>query len=119
MAWDTSAVEARIRKFEQECRKAAAKGARDLAEEGLTRSSAIIPIEEGTMLRTGKVDSNENGAAWGFGHGGAEDYTRRQHEDMTFRHDNGREPKFVESVHMAMRDEVVPFIGRRVQQVFR
>ncbi len=117
--WNTSEVEKRIRAFQKDCERAAAKAASELAHEGLTRSSAIAPIEEGTMIRTGKVDANDQGAAWGFGYGGAEDYTRRQHEDLTLRHDNGREPKFVESVCSSMADEVLPHIGRRVLAVIR
>lgn len=119
MAWDTSQVEARIRAFEKDCRKAAAKGCEDAAHELLTRASALTPIEEGTLVRSGKVVANEQGAAVGFGHGGAEDYALIQHEDLTFRHDAGRQAKYLEEPHRAMADEILQIIGRRVQGVVR
>lgn len=117
--WDTSQVEARIRKFEQDCRKAAVKGCEDAADELLTRASAICPIEEGTLVRSGKVVTGETGAAVGFGHGGASDYAIPQHERLDFRHDNGRQAKYLETPHRAMAGEVVGFVGRRVQAVIR
>lgn len=121
MSWDTSAVEANLRRLEREMRKAAVRGCEDAAHEGLTRSTAICPIEEGTLVRTGKVDTNEEGAAWGFGHGGADDYAIPQHERLDFRHDAGREPKYVESVHRAMgaNGEALDLIGRRVRAVIQ
>lgn len=117
MAWDTSAVEARLRKFEQECRKAALKGCEDAADELLTRASELVPLEEGTLLRSGRVVTGETGAAVGFGQGGASDYAVPQHERLDYRHDNGRQAKYLEQPHRAMAPEVVGFIGRRVRGV--
>lgn len=121
MAWDTSALEAHLRRMEAEMRKAAVRGCADVAHEGLLRSSEICPIEEATLVRSGTVDTNDEGAAWGFGHGGAGAYAIPQHERLDYRHDNGREAKYVESVHRSMgaSGEVLRIIGARVQAVIR
>lgn len=114
--WDTSQVEARLRAFERDVRKAALQGCEDAADELLTRASELVPLEEGTLLRSGKVVTGSTGAAVGFGSGGASDYAVPQHERLDFRHDNGRQPKYLETPCMAMRDEYVHIIGKRVQR---
>ena len=119
MAWDTSAVEARLRRLEADMRKAAVRGCEDAADELLTRASQLCPIEEGTLVRSGKVVTGDTGAAVGFGSGGAGDYAVPQHERLDYRHDNGRQAKYLEQPHRAMAPEVVGFVGRRVQAVIR
>jgi hypothetical protein len=117
--WDTSAVEARLRAFEAECRKAALKGCEDAADELLTRASELCPIEEGTLVRSGRVVTGETGAAVGFGTGGSSDYAIPQHERLDYRHDNGRQAKYLEQPHRAMAPEILQIIGRAVSRVVR
>jgi hypothetical protein len=117
--WDTSAVEARLRRFEADCRKAALNGCEDAAHELLTRASELVPIEEGTLLRSGRVVTGETGAAVGFGSGGSSDYAIPQHERLDYRHDNGRQAKYLEQPHRAMAGEIVTIIGKRVRAVIR
>ena len=115
--WDTSQVEARLRAFERDVRKAALQGCEDAADELLTRASELVPLEEGTLLRSGKVVTGDTGAAVGFGSGGAADYAIPQHERLDFRHDNGRQAKYLETPHRAMAGEIVTIIGKSVQRV--
>jgi hypothetical protein len=117
--WNTSQVEARLRKLTADMERAALKGCEDAADELLTRASELVPLEEGTLLRSGKVVTGETGAAVGFGSGGADDYAIVQHERLDYRHDNGRQAKYLEQPHRAMASEITTIIGRRVQAVIR
>lgn len=87
------------------------------AEHVLTASRARVPIEEGTLERSGKVTKSDNGleAAVSYGDGGTGTYVKKaergegysgtfdlgdvavvQHENMEYRHDAGRTAKYLE-----------------------
>lgn len=71
------------------------------AEHILGEANKTVPIEEDTLMRSGTVstDPGKFTAAVSYD----TPYARRQHEDMTLRHDAGRHAKFLEN---AMNSEV-------------
>lgn len=117
MGWDTSKVEANLRRFMAQAERNAAAGAADCAQELLARSSALCPVEEGTLLRSGRVMTGEDGAAVGYGSGGAEAYAVPQHERLDYRHEGRGQAKFLETPHRQMGNDgtYLRIIGRRVQ----
>ncbi len=70
------------------------KGLRLAAEELLAASQAIVPIEEATLERSGvaSVDTAKGQAAVSYD----TVYAVRQHEELTWRHDPGRQAKYLE-----------------------
>ncbi|MEU9141708.1 hypothetical protein AB0D33_38210 [Streptomyces sp. NPDC048404] len=75
-------------------RAGALRGVRLAAEHLLAASRARVPIEEGTLERSGVVSVDESSltAAVSFD----TPYAVRQHEDLTARHDSGRTAKYLE-----------------------
>lgn len=115
---DVGMVEANFRRFAQGLGDGAARGAHMCAQELLARSSAIVPLEEGNLQNTGRVVSSADGAAVGYGFGGAEAYAIPQHERLDYAHDNGRQPKYLEDPHrqMAADGTYLRIIGRSAEQ---
>jgi hypothetical protein len=74
---------------------------RRLAEEGvqkglehvLTESNKIIPLDEGTLERSGRVD--RDGLEGTISYDTV--YARRQHEELTWKHAPGRQAKYLET----------------------
>jgi hypothetical protein len=78
----------------EQVRAGAALGLRLGAEHVLGESRRRVPIEEGNLERSGTatVDEDELRAAVAYD----TPYAVRQHEDMTYRHDQGRQAKYLE-----------------------
>ncbi|GHB98605.1 MULTISPECIES: hypothetical protein [Streptomyces rochei group] len=89
---------ARVRWNAQPANRAARAGAlRGLGLGGehlLEVSNRRIPIEEGTLERSGTVTVDEANLDTIVSYDTP--YSVRQHEDLTLRHDEGREAKFLE-----------------------
>lgn len=75
-------------------RKGAADGLTDAMEHLLTTSRRRVPIEEGTLERSGRKSVDRGALRGAVGYGGP--YARRQHEELTWRHDPGRTAKYLE-----------------------
>jgi hypothetical protein len=97
--------------------QAAGRGARLGAEHLLGVSRDRVPIEEGTLERSGTVTVDEaNGtAAVSFD----TLYAVRQHEDMTLRHDAGRTAKFLEGPFNEEADVIQAIIAAQVRRALR
>lgn len=89
MTWRGGAVEARLR-------AAVAQAARLAGEHILSVSQDLVPIEEGTLQRSGRVtvDIDRDGATAAISYGTP--YAVRQHEELGYRHDPGRQAKYLE-----------------------
>ncbi|MFD7508122.1 hypothetical protein ACFV5N_02060 [Streptomyces sp. NPDC059853] len=87
--WDGARVEGAIR-------QAAARGLLVGAEHVLAESRRRVPIDEGTLERSGaaSVDEGTLTAAVSYD----TPYATRVHEDLTARHAPGRQAKYLESV---------------------
>jgi len=60
----------------------------------LEESRRIVPIDEGTLSRSGKVSVTADGTEGAVSYDTP--YAAKQHEDMTLNHPNGRQAKYLE-----------------------
>lgn len=97
-------------------RAGAAAGVRDAAEFVLGKAREVVPIEEGTLSRSGSVDVGADGdvpvAAVAF-HG---PYAVIQHERLDFRHDPGRTAKYLERPLRATRGQQTLLIADAIRR---
>lgn len=80
------------------------------AEHLLQVSSTLVPHEEGDLERSGEVstDPNEEAAAVSYDR----PYSVIQHENMNFRHDDGRQAKYLEQPMNDERDVMLAIIAK-------
>jgi ketosteroid isomerase-like protein len=74
-------------------RRLASEGLRSGLEYVLGLSNQRVPLDEGTLERSGKVDVDGLDGAVSYD----TVYARRQHEELTWRHLPGRRAKYLES----------------------
>lgn len=97
---------------------AALKGASmeglELAAEHLLRvSSDLAPHEEGDLARSGEVSKDETQQAVAVSYD--RPYAVKQHEDMTLRHDEGKQAKYLETPMSTERDTLLALIAQAGQ----
>lgn len=96
---------------------------RRLAGEGLQRglehvlfeAQKIVPLEEGTLERSGRVVRDGLNGAVTFD----TVYARRQHEELTWRHLPGRSAKYLEIPMNRDRDVVLRLMQVNIRRWFR
>lgn len=71
-------------------------------EHVLTESNKIIPLDEGTLERSGRVDRDGLNGTISYD----TVYARRQHEELTWRHAPGRQAKYLETALTRSADTV-------------
>lgn len=98
-------------------RQGAARGLRLAAEHVLTESRRIVPIEEGTLERSGvaTVDEGDLTAAVSYD----TPYAVRQHEELDYRHDAGRSAKYLERPLTEEAGTVRDIIAAQVRRALR
>ncbi|QWQ43056.1 hypothetical protein KME66_20305 [Streptomyces sp. YPW6] len=98
-------------------RAGAARGLRLGAEHVLQVSRERVPIEEGTLERSGiaTVDEDELRAAVAYD----TPYAVRQHEEMDYRHDAGRTAKYLEQPMSEEADTVGEIIAAEMRRALR
>ncbi|MFK0108517.1 hypothetical protein [Streptomyces sp. NPDC091217] len=98
-------------------RAGAVRGLRLAAEHVLERARARVPIEEGTLERSGvaSVDEEALTAAVSFD----TPYAIRQHENLNYRHDSGRSAKYLEGPLTEQADTVAAIIAAQVRRSLR
>ena len=91
----------------------AAKGLLLAAEHVLQVSRASVPIEEGTLERSGaaSVDASSLQAAVAYD----TPYAVVQHEDLTMAHDAGRSAKFLENAVNSERDTIAELVAAQIR----
>ncbi|NAE18079.1 hypothetical protein [Enterococcus hirae] len=96
-------------------RAAAEAGLRKAAEHVLEESRRVAPIEEDTLIRSGNVsvDAVELKAAVSYN----TKYAVRQHEELTWRHDPGRQAKYLEGPMNAEAPIVGQIIAAEIRVV--
>ncbi|MGC0205227.1 hypothetical protein [Streptomyces levis] len=95
----------------------AASGARLGAEHLLNVSRDRVPIEEGTLERSGTVTVDEANTAAAVSYDTP--YAVRQHEDMTLRHDAGRTAKYLEDPLNEEQATIQEIIAAQVRRQLR
>ncbi|MEV8055154.1 hypothetical protein AB0P37_01155 [Streptomyces antimycoticus] len=98
-------------------RAGAARGLRLAAEHVLERSRARVPIEEGTLERSGVASVDEEALTAGVSYDTP--YARRVHEDLNARHDAGRTAKYLEGPLTEERGTVAEIIAAQVRRSLR
>lgn len=84
-------------------RARAARGLQLALEHILAESNAIIPLEEGTLMRSGQTSIDEANLTGTVSYGTP--YAVRQHEELTWRHAPGRQAKYLETAVNTSRQE--------------
>lgn len=84
-------------------RRLASEGLRRGLEHVLAESRKIVPLEEGTLERSGKVDVDGLDGSVSYD----TVYARRQHEELTWRHLPGRSAKYLEIPMLRERQVVL------------
>ncbi|MFE0877315.1 hypothetical protein ACFW4X_21070 [Streptomyces smyrnaeus] len=98
-------------------RAGAIRGLRLGAEHVLAESRKRVPIEEGTLERSGvaTVDEQQLTAAVSYD----TVYAVRQHEELTWRHDAGRTAKYLEGPMTEEADTVAQIIAAQLRRSLR
>ncbi len=93
-------------------RKGSARGLQQAGELVLEASNRLVPLEEGTLERSGRVTTNgQDTVAISYD----TPYAVRQHEDLSLRHPNGRQAKFLETAMRQQRAKALAIIARAVK----
>ncbi|MFE0189293.1 minor capsid protein [Streptomyces sp. NPDC058989] len=92
----------------------AARGLRIAGEHVLAKSRELVPIEEGTLERSGvaTVDESSLTAAVSYD----TPYAVRQHEELNYRHDTGRSAKYLERALTEQAATVTALIAAAVRR---
>lgn len=102
---------------DQTVRAAAADGLFDAVEFLGDESDRTTPIEESTLIRSrvSSVDRRKLRGAISYDTA----YAARQHEEMDYRHDEGRRAKFLEQAMKEQGQAAVGHIADKVKAVLR
>ncbi|MGW1770641.1 hypothetical protein [Streptomyces sp. NPDC002104] len=98
-------------------RAGAALGLRLAAEHVLEVSRRRVPIEEATLERSGVASVDEDSLTAGVSYDTP--YAVRQHEELNYRHDNGRSAKYLEGPLTEEADTVAEIIAAQVRRSLR
>ena len=107
----------RGREVSRRIRELAAQGISDAAEHVLEEANRTVPHDEGTLMRSGIVvlDRQKLMAVVSYD----TPYARRQHEDLTLNHPNGRRAKWLELTLQERRQAVYEYIRRSIAEGLR
>lgn len=96
-------------------RRMAEEGLQKGLEHVLNKAQELVPLEEGTLLRTGRVVRE------GLNGGVTFDtvYARRQHEELTWKHLPGRTAKYLEKPMNSERDVVLRLMAVSLRRWLR
>jgi hypothetical protein len=98
-------------------RQGAVRGVRLGAEHLLQVSRTRVPIEEGTLERSGVASVDESSVTAAVSYDSP--YAVRQHEDLTLRHDNGRTAKYLERPLHEENGTITEIIAAQVRRALR
>ena len=84
------------------------------AEHVLSEATKLVPIEEGTLSRSGTTSTARDGLTVIAAVSYDTPYARRQHEDMSYRHDQGRQAKYLEGPLRAEAGTVAKIVAAGV-----
>jgi hypothetical protein len=88
-------------------------------EHVLGESSKVVPIEEATLSRSGKATAETQGDVAVAAVSYDTPYAARQHEELDYRHDEGRTAKYLETPLHAEADTVLAIAANEVKKVLR
>lgn len=97
----------------QAVRDAAASGLSDAAEFLLEEANRTVPIEEGTLARSGTTDVDHGALQAAVAYDTP--YAVRQHEDTRLRHNEGRRAKWLESTFKERGRDAIDHVGAKIR----
>ena len=95
-------------------RKGAVKGLKDATEFLLEEADRDVPLEIGTLERSGKASVDEVKLEGAVSYDGP--YARRQHEDLNLRHANGRRAKWLQANLTEKHDALNELIAKGIRE---
>lgn len=98
-------------------RKAALRGITAAGEHLLAESRSLVPLEEGTLERSGEVVVDEANLRATVVYDTP--YAVRQHEELDYQHAPGREAKYLERPFNAERDTMQALIAAQIRRALR
>ena len=107
------AFRTRLQQLRQQRDQGARKGLLRAATHVRDVSNTQVPFEEGDLARDGAASVADDGLKAAVSYGRDPEvkaYAERQHEDMTLRHDAGRNAKFLENALNSERDAVLQMV---------
>lgn len=94
---------------------AAERGVRLAAEHLLGASRQRVPLEEGTLERSGVASTDGSKGAVSYD----TVYAARQHEELTWRHDAGRTAKYLEGPLSEESDTMLEIVAAQIRRALR
>lgn len=98
--------------LEEEIIQTALKEQKKLANNILAESQKLVPIDTGTLARSGAVSTDKNTLTTTIFYDTP--YARKQHEDTTLNHPNGGQAKYLERPFNEKADELETKIGQAI-----
>ena len=98
-------------------RRRAARGVQLAAEHVLAESKKEVPLEEGTLERSGTASADEATRTGAVSYDTV--YARGQHEELTWRHAPGRKAKYLEDPMNRERERVAQIIAAEIRRWLR
>jgi hypothetical protein len=89
-------------------------GAELAAEHLLHVSSGLAPHEEGDLERSGEVTADRSSGLVAVSYDRL--YAVKQHEDLTLRHDNGRQAKYLEEPMSTEKDVMLALVAKAARR---
>lgn len=112
-SWDAGQVIVRLQQATQQIEDGAAKGLHLAAEHVLGEATKTVPIEEGTLQRSGATDVDPANLQASVYYDTP--YAARQHEEMDYHHDSGRTAKWLENAFNAEAGTVGVIIAKTIR----
>lgn len=107
----------------QRAHAGAVRGLTLAAEHVLQESRAVVPLEEGTLERSGRVDVDEAGLEAAVSYGGDDDtlgiVAVVQHERLNYQHAPGRTAKYLEGPLTSNGDTVAGILAAQIRRALR
>lgn len=108
--------------LEGDMRRRAAAGIYALAQEIMTSSKKMVPVDQGILRASGYVDAPRDDGKritveLGYG-GAAAAYAVRQHEDLSLNHPGGGQAKFLELAVEAARPHAADVVAAHARKAF-
>jgi hypothetical protein len=96
-------------------RRLASEGVQRALEHTLGEAKKLVPLDEGTLERSGKVDVDGLNGAISFD----TVYAVRQHEEMDWKHLPGRQAKYLEQPMNSEREVMLRLMAVPLRRWFR
>lgn len=88
-------------------RRLASEGLRAALEHTLSVANTLVPLDEGTLQRSGKVEVDGLNGAISYN----TPYAVRQHEELEWKHAPGRQAKYLEQPINTERDQMLQLMA--------